>query len=86
VRLGTEVANVGPADPGWELQLVNGGSVTTAHVVIATGPDARPVLPNWPGMASFAGRRHAAAQSPRMSRRPEPTGRAKSACWQSPRR
>jgi putative flavoprotein involved in K+ transport len=55
VRFGTEVANVGRAGSGWELQLRNGGCVTTAHVVIATGPDAQPVLPNWQGMASFQG-------------------------------
>ena len=55
VRLGTEVADVGPAGAGWELQLSDGRSVITAHVVIATGPDAQPVLPSWPGMASFPG-------------------------------
>ena len=55
VQLGTEVATVERAGAGWELRLRNGGCVSAAHLVIATGPDAQPVLPNWPGMASFRG-------------------------------
>jgi cation diffusion facilitator CzcD-associated flavoprotein CzcO len=43
---------VDQADGGWELTL-EGGSIGTAHVVIATGPDAMPVMPSWPGMAGF---------------------------------
>ena len=39
---------------GWKLSL-GGGSISTAHVVVATGPDAEPVMPAWPGMASFPG-------------------------------
>jgi putative flavoprotein involved in K+ transport len=54
VRLGTRVHRVDRADAGWELRLA-GGSVTAAHVVIATGPDAEPVMPSWPGMATFGG-------------------------------
>ena len=54
LRLGTRVQRVGRAGAGWELRL-EGGSLTAAHVVIATGPDAEPVVPSWPGMDGFGG-------------------------------
>ena len=54
LRLGTRVDRVDRADGGWELRL-DGGSVGAAHVVIATGPDAEPVMPSWPGMAGYPG-------------------------------
>jgi cation diffusion facilitator CzcD-associated flavoprotein CzcO len=54
LRLGTLVRRVDRADGGWELRL-DRGSITAAHTVIATGPDAEPVMPNWPGMAAFGG-------------------------------
>jgi cation diffusion facilitator CzcD-associated flavoprotein CzcO len=54
LRLATRVHRVDPADGGWELGL-DGGSITAAHVVIATGPDAEPVMPSWPGTAAFPG-------------------------------
>jgi hypothetical protein len=54
LRLATRVHRVDPAGGGWELGL-DGGSITAAHVVIATGPDAEPVMPRWPGMAAFPG-------------------------------
>ena len=30
-------------------------SSPTVHAVIATGPDAVPVMPTWPGLATFGG-------------------------------
>jgi Pyridine nucleotide-disulphide oxidoreductase len=54
LRLGTRVRRVGRADGGWELRL-DAGSITAAHVVIATGPDAEPVMPSWPGMTGYPG-------------------------------
>lgn len=54
LRQGTRVDRVDRAGSGWELRL-DGGSITAAHVVIATGPDAEPVTPSWPGMAGFPG-------------------------------
>jgi len=54
LRLGTRIHRVDLADAGWELTLA-GDSIGTAHVVIATGPDAVPVMPSWPGMAGFSG-------------------------------
>jgi putative flavoprotein involved in K+ transport len=54
LRLGTRVHRIDRADAGWELTLA-GDSIGAAHVVIATGPDAVPVMPSWPGMAAFSG-------------------------------
>lgn len=57
LRLGTRVHRVHRVDragAGWELWL-DRGSITAAHAVIATGPDAEPVMPRWPGMAAFGG-------------------------------
>jgi hypothetical protein len=41
IRFGTAVGRVNRAGTGWELDL-GGASISTAHVVIATGPDAKP--------------------------------------------
>jgi putative flavoprotein involved in K+ transport len=54
LRLGTLVRRVDRADGGWELRM-DRGSITAAHAVIATGPDAEPVMPSWPGVGAFGG-------------------------------
>jgi cation diffusion facilitator CzcD-associated flavoprotein CzcO len=54
LRLGTRVHRVDRVDAGWELRL-DGESIRAGQVVIATGPDAVPVMPAWPGMAGFPG-------------------------------
>ena len=54
LRLSTRVHRIDRTDEGWVLAL-DRGSLTTAHVVIATGSDAEPVMPDWPGLASFRG-------------------------------
>jgi len=54
LRLGTRVHTIDRTDGGWTLAL-EAGSLTAAHAVIATGSDAEPVLPGWPGLASFGG-------------------------------
>jgi glycine/D-amino acid oxidase-like deaminating enzyme len=54
IRFGTAVRRIDRTGRGWELDL-GGASISTAQVVVATGPDAEPVLPRWPGMASFPG-------------------------------
>ena len=54
LRLGTQVHRMDRTDGGWALAL-EAGSLTTAHAVIATGSDAEPYLPGWPGMDSFGG-------------------------------
>jgi putative flavoprotein involved in K+ transport len=54
LRLGTRVHKIDRTDGGWTLAL-EAGSLTTAHAVIATGSDAEPYLPDWPGLDSFGG-------------------------------
>ena len=54
IRLGAAVRRIDPAAAGWLLDL-GGQPITTAHAVIATGPDAEPVMPAWPGSGGFAG-------------------------------
>ena len=54
LRLGTRVHRIDRTDRGWALAL-EAGSLTAAHAVIATGSEAEPVLPDWPGLASFGG-------------------------------
>ena len=54
LRLGTRVHRIDRADGGWELTLSQ-DNVRATHVVIATGPDAEPVMPSWPGLAGFGG-------------------------------
>jgi len=54
LRFGTEVTRVDRAEGGWELD-VGTGRIAAAHAVIATGPDAEPVMPGWPGLAGFTG-------------------------------
>lgn len=54
IRFNTAVGRIERAGPGWELD-VGGGRITTVHVVVATGPDAEPVMPTWPGMGDFHG-------------------------------
>jgi putative flavoprotein involved in K+ transport len=54
IRFGTAVRRIDRAGPGWQLDL-GGDSISTGQVVVATGPDAEPVMPAWPGMAGFPG-------------------------------
>jgi cation diffusion facilitator CzcD-associated flavoprotein CzcO len=54
LRLGTRVHRIDRTDEGWELA-PDRGSLTATHVVIATGSDAEPFLPDWPGLDSFGG-------------------------------
>ena len=64
LRLGTAVGRVDRADrggSGWALDL-GGARITAAHVVIATGPDAEPVMPRWEGTDGFPGTLLHAAQ------------------------
>ena len=44
LQLGTRVHRIDRAGAGWELRL-DSASLRAAHVVIATGPDAEPVMP-----------------------------------------
>lgn len=54
-RFGTEVLEVAPAKHGWRVVTADGAEEADA-VVVATGLNARPVLPGWPGLDGFPGR------------------------------
>ncbi|WP_377639724.1 flavin-containing monooxygenase [Oryzobacter terrae] len=53
------VADVGAADPGdgarWAVRLAGGDTVRARHVVVATGYNHTPVVPQWPGLDTFPG-------------------------------
>lgn len=56
VRLGCEVSRVTRGDPGegWWLETTS-GHFSAKHLIFATGIVADPVIPTWPGQASFRG-------------------------------
>jgi putative flavoprotein involved in K+ transport len=54
IQFETELKRVEPADSGWLLE-TSGGELATRFAVIATGHDAEPKLPDWPGREGFAG-------------------------------
>lgn len=54
VRLSATVTSIGRDDAGWEVR-TNNGSIRADAVVIATGYNNEPVIPQWPGAASFKG-------------------------------
>lgn len=54
VRYGTTVHRVGPSPGGWRVHADDAAS-ESRFVVIATGYDHRPHVPDWPGMDGFAG-------------------------------
>jgi putative flavoprotein involved in K+ transport len=54
IEFGAAVRRVDPAPAGWLLD-VGDRTISAAQAVIATGPDAEPVLPDWPGADGFRG-------------------------------
>ena len=54
IRYGTEVARITRSDREWEVH-TSMGIINSAAVVVATGHDHDPYLPDWPGRESFAG-------------------------------
>src|SRR5213083_95422 len=67
IEFGVEVRRVDRGSDSWVLQTSN--EELRAHsVVIATGHDAEPVIPDWPGRAGYAGELLHAADY----RRPDP--------------
>ncbi len=54
VRFGTTVENVAPAEEGW-LVSTDRGEYEARYVVVATGFDHDPNLPDWPGRDDFTG-------------------------------
>jgi putative flavoprotein involved in K+ transport len=54
LSLGTDVQRIDRRDDGWRL-LTADGAIDTTYVVIATGHNNTPVLPDWPGRDDFRG-------------------------------
>ena len=54
VQLDTEVHRIDRRSGGWRLQ-TSRGIVDAPHVVVATGYEHTPVIPDWPGKAGFTG-------------------------------
>jgi putative flavoprotein involved in K+ transport len=54
IRFGTEVRRIERDAGGWRL-VVNGGDLVARHVVVATGYNHTPFMPDWPGRDGFTG-------------------------------
>jgi putative flavoprotein involved in K+ transport len=54
VRRGVDAERIDPRDGGWRIATPQ-GAIDAEHVVVATGYNAEPVIPAWPGRDSFAG-------------------------------
>ena len=54
LALGTAVQRIEKAGSGWRL-IGTDGAIETAYVVVATGQNHTPVLPDWPGREGFSG-------------------------------
>jgi putative flavoprotein involved in K+ transport len=54
VRFGTEVQRIARADGGWRVA-TDSGDLEARYVVVATGFDHDPHLPDWPGRDGFTG-------------------------------
>ncbi|MFF3323028.1 flavin-containing monooxygenase [Streptomyces sp. NPDC002889] len=52
---GVEVSRIDPAGPDWVLHATGGRQLTGRAVVVATGYNHTPLLPDWPGRTSYAG-------------------------------
>jgi cation diffusion facilitator CzcD-associated flavoprotein CzcO len=54
IEYGVEAERLDPANGGWQLA-ASAGPRAAAHVVVATGRDRVPWMPDWPGVGSFSG-------------------------------
>jgi putative flavoprotein involved in K+ transport len=54
VRTGTEARRIDRRDGGWRVA-TSAGEIDATHVVVATGYNRVPLLPEWPGRDAFAG-------------------------------
>jgi putative flavoprotein involved in K+ transport len=52
---GVEVSRIEPAGPDWLLHATGGRRLTGRAVVVATGYNHSPELPDWPGRAAYTG-------------------------------
>jgi putative flavoprotein involved in K+ transport len=55
IATGIEVARVERTDSGWELPATGGRVLTSPVVVVATGHNHTPYIPDWPGRNTFSG-------------------------------
>lgn len=55
-RFGVAVARIEQDDAGWRVELDHGESVRTPIVVVATGSEHTPAIPDWPGREEYPGR------------------------------
>lgn len=55
VEFGTEVTSLERTGEGWRLE-TGSGTIAAKHVVIATGREVHPFVPDWPGRDGFEGR------------------------------
>ncbi|MFG1993041.1 flavin-containing monooxygenase [Actinoplanes sp. NPDC048988] len=55
VRTGTTVERVKPGGERWSMQLADGSEHTSRTLIVATGYLHTPVIPQWPGLASWTG-------------------------------
>ena len=56
IRLGVRVERIEAAPSGWRL-ITSAGELEAGQVVVATGHNHTPRLPDWPGKAAFTGER-----------------------------
>jgi cation diffusion facilitator CzcD-associated flavoprotein CzcO len=54
ISFGQEVRRISREDGRWRVR-TSAGELHAAHVVLATGKNDRPILPNWPGREDFRG-------------------------------
>ena len=54
LRLGTRVERIERDDRGWVVN-TSGGALRAPQVIVATGLDQTPIVPEWPGRESFEG-------------------------------
>ena len=61
VRLGLDVSRISKREPWWLVE-TSAGTIEAENVVVATGYDREPFLPDWPGLSGFSGQMmHASA-------------------------
>jgi putative flavoprotein involved in K+ transport len=54
IQFKAEVARIDRSDPGWRVE-TSEGPLQASHVIVATGYDHDPFIPNWPGRERFVG-------------------------------
>lgn len=54
IRFGTTATRLDPEDGGWRVE-TSSGAIRARCVVVATGYNRAPLLPDWPGRATFTG-------------------------------